>query len=301
MRALLIEVHGQLPSEARTGRPFPVPPSTAPPTRQAPPGTGGYAGVGAPTSADTGEPPWRPASPSPYTAPPYPAPQYGAPYGTPPPYGVPAGGGYWSGGGPMPAYPVALPPPPTPLIVGAWLLRASGLLAVTLAVIYAITYDQVQEAWTTAYSSVAPESANNNSGGLIVYIILAVAQVIFSILLARALTRGVYASRVIAICFIGIVDVGCCVAGALPVELNQPGGTDFRSGTSQLAIDGANTAFTRLFPASFTIGSAVICIVGALMLAAALILILVPSSAAFFRAWRGRFRAPARIRVPYAR
>jgi hypothetical protein len=233
--------------------------------------------------------------------------QYGTPYGSQPyggpqayppqPYGSPpVGGGYWPGGA-LPAYPVALPPTPSPVIIGAWLLRASGLLALTLAVIYAISYSQVQKAWHTAYDGVVPASANNNSGALIVYFMLAAAEIVFSLLLASGLTRGRWSSRVVAICFVALVDIGCCVAGALPVQLNQPGDSDFR-GASQLAVDGANTAFGRLFPSSLTIGSAVICSIGAVMLMTSLILMLVPPSSAFFRAWRGQIRVVTPIRVP---
>jgi len=295
VRAALMEIHGQLPAETRSARPSSVPPSVSPPTRPAPQPAGPYGGIGAPTGLDSGEPPW---TPQPYGVPRQP----GAPY-TPQPYGVSPGSGgpYWPGGAmPMPVYPVALPPPPTPLVVGAWLLRASGLLAVTLAIINAITYDQVQDAWHLAYKGVVPDSANTGEGGLIVYIVLALGHVLFSLVIAQGLLRGLSASRVVAICFIGVIDIGCCVAGALPVEINQPGTSDFK-GASQPAVDGANNAFGHLFPSSLTIGSAVICSIGALMLMASLILILVPSSSAFFRAWRGQVRAPMPIRLPTVR
>jgi len=299
VRAALIDIHGKLPAETRTARPFSVPPSTAPPTRSGPQSGGAPAHIGTPTSVDSGDPRWTPPAQNP-------AP-YGAPYGSPPyvgtppyrpqPYGAPPGGGpYWPGGA-VPVYPVALPPAPTPVVIGAWLLRASGLLAITLAVINAITYSQVQTAWHTAYNGLVPASSDNVSGTLVVYFVLAAAQVVFSLLLARGVMRGQYAARVVAICFIALVDIGCCVAGALPVQLNQPGDTDFH-GASQLAVDGANNAFAHLFPSSLTIGSAVISILGALMLMTSLILILTPSSSAFFRAWRGQVRVGTPIRIP---
>ncbi len=292
VRTALLDIQAQLQAGTRTGRAAAISPSGTP-TRS--PVAIGLTPVD-PAVSDSG--PRPPVSPYPGSVNPYPYQSAG-----PQPYAVAGRMPYTAPGWPAigsPQVPAYLGPPPPHVTIGAWLLRGSGVLAVLLAVLSGAAYSGIEHAWVHAYGQIAHPGSDTTEGGVIVYCVLAVAQAVLALVLSRGLVRGSYAGRVLVICFVGLVDIGCCVAGALTVDIEQPTSADLSTGLPQQAVDGANNDFRLEFPHWFSAASAVICVAGALLLMITLILVVTPASNAYFRAGRGRIRmaAPMQIRLP---